>query len=156
MHFYDNADIEIKDALNDDLGRILELQYLAYQSEAELLGTSDIPPLKQTLTEVEAEFKRGVILKAVESSGTIIGSVRGWAEEGTLYVGKLIVHPEQQGHGIGSRLLEAIEERCPHTRCELFTSAKSVKNIRLYERIGYKVFRGEKISEQLSFVYLEK
>lgn len=156
MHFYDNADIEIKDALNDDLGRILELQYLSYQSEAELLGTSDIPPLKQTLSEVESEFHRGVILKAVDLSGTIIGSVRGAVKDGTLYVGKLIVHPKQQGQGIGSRLLEAIEKRCPHTRCELFTSSKSAKNIRLYQRIGYRVFREEKVSNLLSFIYLEK
>ena len=35
-----------------DLEKILELQYLAYQSEAELFGNRDIPPLKQTLSEV--------------------------------------------------------------------------------------------------------
>ncbi len=31
----------------EDLPAILELQYLAYRSEAELLGNWDIPPLKQ-------------------------------------------------------------------------------------------------------------
>lgn len=36
----------IADALPDDLEQILQLQYLAYQSEAELCGTQDIPPLK--------------------------------------------------------------------------------------------------------------
>ena len=36
----------------DDLREILELQYLAYQSEAALFGSRDIPPLKQTLDEV--------------------------------------------------------------------------------------------------------
>lgn len=32
-----------------DLAEILNFQYLAYQSEADLFGTRDIPPLKQTL-----------------------------------------------------------------------------------------------------------
>ena len=36
----------IADALPDDLEQILQLQYLAYQSEAALCGTQDIPPLK--------------------------------------------------------------------------------------------------------------
>lgn len=31
----------------EDLEEILNLQYLAYQSEAELFGSKDIPPLKQ-------------------------------------------------------------------------------------------------------------
>ena len=38
--------------------KILQLQYLAYQSEAALFGTKDIPPLKQTLEEVRQEALR--------------------------------------------------------------------------------------------------
>ena len=34
----------------EDLESILQLQYLAYQSEALLLGDEDIPPLRQTLS----------------------------------------------------------------------------------------------------------
>ena len=37
----------IKRAEYKDLQEILYLQYLAYQSEAELFGSKDIPPLKQ-------------------------------------------------------------------------------------------------------------
>ena len=39
----------------EDLQEILQLQYLSYQSEAALFGSSHIPPLKQTLDEVIAE-----------------------------------------------------------------------------------------------------
>ena len=46
-----------------DLNEILQLQYLAYQSEAELFGSKDIPPLKQTLDEVIEEYRKGIILK---------------------------------------------------------------------------------------------
>ncbi len=35
----------------DDLQEILDLQYLAYQSEAKLFNDPDIPPLRQTLAD---------------------------------------------------------------------------------------------------------
>lgn len=146
----------IMQALNDDLPKILELQYLAYQSEAELLNNYDIPPLKQTLPDVEREFNEGgVFLKALEDNH-IVGSVRGKVENGTLHIGKLIVRPDRQGQGLGTSLLAEIERICPHERCELFTSAKSRKNIQLYQHIGYKVFKEQAVSASLKFIYLEK
>ncbi|MCI9566309.1 MAG: GNAT family N-acetyltransferase, partial [Eubacterium sp.] len=56
----------IKKAQKEDLEKILELQYLAYRSEAKLFGNMDIPPLKQTIEEVYDEFHKGTILKAVD------------------------------------------------------------------------------------------
>ena len=57
-----------------DLQEILDLQYLAYQSEAKLFNDHDIPPLKQTLEEVEEEYRKGMILKVSDADNTIIGS----------------------------------------------------------------------------------
>ena len=66
----------IQKAQKEDLEEILKLQYLAYQSEANLFNDMDIPPLKQTLEEVFEEFEKGTVLKAVDEEGVIIGSVR--------------------------------------------------------------------------------
>lgn len=143
-------------AQKEDLEQILALQYLAYQSEARLFGTTDIPPLRQTLQQVCAEFENGVFLKAVEEDGRIIGSVRAYQENGTVYIGKLMVHPDAQKQGIGSRLLAAMENQFPGQRYELFTSTRSLSNIRLYEKLGYSIFKQEAVSEELQFVYLEK
>lgn len=74
----------IEKAEKDDLEEILELQYLAYQSEAKLFGNMDIPPLKQTIEEVYDEFQKGVILKAIDDRGVIIGSVRAYQDGGTV------------------------------------------------------------------------
>lgn len=49
-----------------------------------------------------------------------------------------------------------IEHECNTPRFELFTSEKSVKNIRLYERLGYVRFKEKKIADGLIFVYMEK
>ena len=140
-----------------DLPEILKLQYQAYQSEAKLLNSYDIPPLRQTLSDLETEMAEGLIfLKVLAPDGAVIGSVRGRIEAGTLYVGKLIVRPDMQGQGIGTKLLAEIERVCPHERCELFTSSRSEKNIRLYQRAGYHIYKRQEVSEQLEFVYLEK
>lgn len=138
-----------------DLQEILELQYLAYQSEAALFGNKDIPPLKETIEELTEEFNKGTILKLVED-GKIIGSVRAYSKNGTAYIGKLMVHPDHRCKGYGTLLLNEIEKCFPECRFELFTSTRSEDNIRLYQKLGYMIFDRKEITDELVFVYLEK
>ena len=148
--------MKILRADKDDLRDILSLQHLAYQSEAKLLGNPDIPPLKQTLPDLQAEYDEKIFLKAIDDTGAIIGSVRYLLAGDTVYIGKLIVNPAFQRQGIGTSLLLEVEKLCPNRRYELFTSNKSLRNISLYERLGYKVFAVKPATETLTFVYLEK
>lgn len=48
------------------------------------------------------------------------------------------------------------EVEYPGLRYELFTSNRSVRNIALYQRLGYNIFSRKKITEEMDFVYLEK
>jgi len=143
-------------ASRPDLREIIALQYLAYQSEAELHDNYAIPPLTQTYDEVVREWENGLFLKAVDDNGEIIGSIRGYVENNTAYLNKVIVHPKKQGQGIGTQLLLTMERTLPAERYELFTSSKSVRNIRLYARLGYVRFAERPAAEGLTFVYLEK
>lgn len=140
----------------DDLEEILQLQYIAYQSEAALFGNRDIPPLKQTLNELTEEYHNGIILKMLSGEGTMIGSVRAREADGTVYIGKLMVHPDYRCHGYGSALLREIEICYPGKRYELFTSTRSIDNIRLYTKAGYREFARKAINDELVFVYMEK
>lgn len=148
--------VKIEKAEREDLKEILELQYLAYQSEAALFGTNDIPPLRQTLDEVVKEYNVGIILKMVDENGIIIGSVRAKENNDTVYIGKLMVHPDYRGNGFGTKLLSEIEHLFPNKRYELFTSTRSVDNIRLYQKSGYKIFSERIENDELTFVYMEK
>lgn len=147
--------MEFQIAKENELEEILELQYLAYQTEAALFGTNDIPPLKQTLEEVKAEFWEGTII-IVKDGSKIIGSVRMKEKDNTVYIGKLMVHPDYRRKGTGSSLLAEVEKIYPHRRYELFTSTRSVDNIRLYKSLGYKIFDEKDITEDITFAYLEK
>ncbi len=148
--------MDISKAQKEDLQEILSLQYLAYQSEAALFGSKDIPPLKQTLEEVIREYEEGIILKMTDDDGVIKGSVRAKEKDGTVYIGKLMVHPDQRRKGFGRKLLSEIESYFPGWRYELFTSTRSEDNIRLYESCGYKEFDRKAADDELVFVYMEK
>ena len=67
-----------------------------------------------------------------------------------------MMHPSKQGQGIGTQLLLEMEKQFPDQRYELFTSTRSEKNIALYQKLGYKIFDEEQVTEELRFVYMEK
>lgn len=147
--------VSITPADTKDLEEILALQKIAFITQAEIYNEYGIPPLLQTLEEILEEAKNSLILKA-ESNGQIIGSVRAYESNGTCYVGKLIVLPSNRNQGIGTKLLNAIEESFPNCRYELFTGHLSLDNLRLYESLGYKRFKSEIIDDNMLLVYLEK
>jgi GNAT superfamily N-acetyltransferase len=139
-----------------DAEEILALQRLAYQSEAAIYQDYGIPPLTQTLAELQAELNRRQVLKAVEA-GRIVGSVRAHLEEGTCCIGRLIVHPAYQNRGLGTKLMAEIEACFPEARrYELFTGHLSARNLYLYQKLGYRPVRREQVSEKLTMVFLEK
>lgn len=79
----------ILEATISDLRSILELQYLAYQKEAEILDDYELDPLKETEEEIEEAFFNGVILKAIDDLGHIVGSVRAFKKENYCFYRKI-------------------------------------------------------------------
>jgi GNAT superfamily N-acetyltransferase len=139
-----------------DAAAILELQKLAYRSEAELYGDWSLPPLTQTLDSLREEIADSVLLRALEET-TLVGSVRARADGPVCHVGRLIVHPEAQGRGIGTLLMREIEKAFPGaTRFQLFTGSRSEGNMRLYQRLGYIPSHEKVLSPAVTLVFMEK
>ena len=146
----------IETASRSDLARILQLQKTAYLSEAEIYGDFNIPPLLQTLEDLEAEFDTMLFLK-IESDGSLVGSVRACEKDGVCHIGKLIVSPEHQNNGLGTSLLLEMERRFPHVSAyALFTGGKSSKNLGLYDKLGYVRTECTRVSDALTIVHLRK
>lgn len=140
-----------------DVPEILALQKVAYQSEAEIYGDESLPTLQQTLPEIEHDFDRMIFLKAVVN-GKIIGSIRGLVDGSTGHVSRVIVHPYFQRRGIGRKLVGEMEKAFPPqvTRLEGFTGHKSKRNLYIYGKLGYKVFKTEPFSSTIQWVYIQK
>ena len=147
--------MEILKASLVDAEQILALQKQAYYSEAELNNDFSIPPLTQTLEQLRAEFDVKEILKVV-INGELVGSGQVKLDNGTAFIGRIIVRPDWWGNGIGSRILQALESVFSHAeRFELFTGAKSAKNISLYKKRGYVQFKEAQLGHT-TIIFLEK
>lgn len=136
-----------------DVGQVTVLQRGCWVEEAIANGTMQIPPLTETLEEVVAW------LAAIETlglwlDGRLIGLIRGSRAGEAWEIGRIGVVPDLRGHHLGWWLMDQIEARADEacTRYELFTGAKSERNIRLYERRGYRRMP----QGRPGLVYLEK
>lgn len=149
-------DTSILKAEPEDAPAILALQKNAYLSEALIYDGIDLPPMTQTLEGMRQDMRIQTVLKAV-ADGRIVGSVRAEQENGICKIGRLIVEPALQGKGLGTRLMAAIENAFPDADAwELFTGEKSVKNLKFYQRLGYKKSDAREVMPGLTLVFLTK
>lgn len=147
--------IIIEKACFNDLKEILSLQKLAFQTEAESHGNYDIEPLKQTYESICEDFATYTFLK-ITLDNRIIASVKSRINEGTVWVGKLIVSPDFRRKGLGKKLLHEVEKLYPEAeRFQLFTAASSIHNIRLYESVGYKIIGEFTDDKQAELILVE-
>jgi len=148
--------IDIEPAALEDAESILALQKLAFAHEGRVYDDHLLPPLRQTLAEIEDEFTRRVFLKAVVG-GRIVGSVRAHVEDGVCHIGRLVVNPDHWGQHIGTQLMHAIEHCFAGVQWyEIFTGHLSERALRLYERLGYAECDRRPASDRLTIIYLRK
>jgi ribosomal protein S18 acetylase RimI-like enzyme len=156
--------LEIRPARPADAPQILDLQRSAYRIEAERYGDFTLPPLTETLDDLAVLFATHTILVARHTaavaavpSDPVVGSVRARVVGDTAHVARLAVRPALHGRGIGRRLLLAIERAvAPVERYELFTGHRSDRNLRMYERAGYRRLQTVRESDRVSLTYFEK
>ncbi len=149
-------DVTITPATPEDAEEILAIQKLAFERQARLNNNPSIPPLMETLEQVRGQFSHKLILKAV-AEGRLVGSLRAYEEDGVVHIGRVSVHPELQGQGIGTRMMLEVEARFPDAVAfRLFTGRKSEANIRLYGHLGYEIVSIEQREGRPGLVHMEK
>lgn len=140
--------LNIRIAERINLKAILKLQKLCYLSEAALYNDYTIEPLTQSIGDLTNGFDSGTIFLAGYLNEKLIASVRGNVKNDIGFINKLIVHPDFQNRGYGKMMMKAIEAELKTTNTlELFTGNKSVKNIKLYENLGYKIYKHEMVNQ---------
>ena len=149
-------DILIEQAVVQDVPALLDLQRKAFWPECRKLGWEDAEPMTESVEQAREEFVQCTTLKARDGNGRIIGSVRGNVENGSLYIGRLMVLPEYQQRGIGKQLLCEIQSRMPHDHVWLCV-CEQVKHVYdFYLREGFEPFKFEDAGRGLTWIYMEK
>lgn len=149
--------MKLENATERDLDRILDLQKRAFYGQGLIYNDFNLPSLTQTIDDITNEFRLKTFYK-VEFDGKLIGSIRCYIKDAVLYMEKLIVDPDMQNRGIGTEIMREIENRYSDRvrRYELSTGHKSVRNLHLYDKLGYKKIRREPLTDTCELIVMEK
>lgn len=117
----------IEQAKLSDIEELYSLQLLAFESEAEMIGSRSVPALMESFEQARDDFSQWSVLKAVEN-GAIIGAVRYRKQGEVVEIGRLMVHPNYRRQGLGKSLFQRLN--CAVTVKSLsFTPARKALQI---------------------------
>jgi ribosomal protein S18 acetylase RimI-like enzyme len=153
----DRDHIIIREAVPADAPVILAIQQEAFVPASQRYKDLKLPPLLETVEDVQHDIQEHLVLVAEDREGRLVGSVRGRVTGACVYVGRLVVDPPSQRRGIATRLMRELEGRFPDAESfELFTGGLNEPGMGLYLKLGYVETRRESQSELLEIVYLRK
>jgi ribosomal protein S18 acetylase RimI-like enzyme len=133
---------------------LVAVQRAAYRVEAELLGTDDLPPLRERPADLRASGERFL---GAWLDGRLVGAV-SWKEDprGTVDIHRLAVDPGAFRRGIGSALLQALDARLEPARTVVATGAANLPARRLYETRGFRPVAEQVASGGVRIVNMER
>jgi GNAT superfamily N-acetyltransferase len=145
----------LRRATTADAALVRDLVRAAYAKWVPLLGREPKP-----MTADYDAVVRDHVVDLLRLNGEAAALIEMEPENDHLLVVNVAVSPDHQGQGYGRALLAHAEEFALSLglkELRLYTSAHLTENVKLYERVGYKVDREEEASPHLGvFVYMSK
>ncbi|MBP6997628.1 MAG: tRNA (guanosine(37)-N1)-methyltransferase TrmD [Phycicoccus sp.] len=140
------ADLDVAVACAGDVAELLVLTRACWVPEADLAGSTRMPPLQEGPKDLAASLSSWHTY-VVRSAGRLVASVRGRVrpgDESTWETGRLMVAPDLQGRGLGRDLLALSESVAPASVRTLWinTGVASERNQRMYRKAGYRIVPG--------------
>ncbi|MEA2792158.1 MAG: hypothetical protein QOG73_4564 [Acetobacteraceae bacterium] len=145
----------LRRAIPADAAAVRDLARAAYAKWVPLLGREPLP----MIADYDAAV-RNHIVDMLHLDGRLAALIEMFPEADHLLIVNVAVSPAYQGHGYGRALLvhaEGLARSLGLEELRLYTSIHLTGNVKLYERVGYKVDREEKVAPHLGvFVYMSK
>ena len=145
----------LRRATSVDAALVRDLVRAAYAKWVPLLGREPKP-----MTADYDAAVRDHVVDLLRLNGEAAALIEMEPENDHLLVVNVAVSPDHQGLGYGRALLAHAEEFALSLglkELRLYTSVHLTENVKLYERVGYKVDREEEASPHLGvFVYMSK
>jgi GNAT superfamily N-acetyltransferase len=133
---------------------VLALQISAYEREAEIIGSSRIPPLHETLADVSGSDARALGMYVHEQ---LVGCITYTCVGQVIEICKMMVRPNLFRTGIGARLLrDVFEHEAPTTRVRVTTAAKNYPAIQFYLHDGFKEIGRQLTHDGIELVQFQK
>ena len=146
-------------ALQPEALRVLELQRVSYQIEADLIGSSLIPPLRETLEELQS---CGEVFHGWFEDDRLFGFISHKLEDGTVgnqYVDihRVAVHPDGFRRGIARQLLEfVLNLERGATRAIVQTGSLNLPACKLYLSFGFEILERKEVAPGLELTLFAK
>ena len=134
----DAGDLTIRKTVAADAGGVSALMRAAYSPYLSRLD-GPLPPLEANYAE-EIESHQSWVM---DEAGVIIGALFLDRADDHMVLVNVGVAPDQQGRGLGRRLIEKAEQESRAQgvgELRLFTHAKMTENIDLYTRLGWREY----------------
>jgi 8-oxo-dGTP pyrophosphatase MutT (NUDIX family)/GNAT superfamily N-acetyltransferase len=117
-----------------ECAEVLDLQKKSYTIEAELIGTDEIPPLKETFDQLQGcdETFVGCYIE-----GRLAGAVSFKKEGEVIDIHRMMVHPDFFRRGIANKLISQLEQ-IGYSEMIVSTGAANTPAVKLYEKLGFE------------------
>ncbi|WP_216827629.1 GNAT family N-acetyltransferase [Alkalihalobacterium elongatum] len=130
------------------------LQKNAYKVEANIIGYFDLPPLNETVQELQ---QCGEVFLGYVIEEKVVGAISYKMSIEILDIHRLMVHPHHFRKGIAQALLTYLEEYEPSIHEWIVsTGTSNTPAILLYKRNGFQVLNEVKVNEKLSITNFKK
>lgn len=140
--------------LPDLAQQVWALQQAAYTIESQLIGYSELPPLLETVENLQDSGEQ--FLAWIEKE-EIRGTVSYTYNEGTLEICRLVVSPLHFRRGIAGQLLKSLESKeAGAKQIVVSTAEKNQPAILLYQKHGYHLNQRWVLPDGLALVRLHK
>jgi ribosomal protein S18 acetylase RimI-like enzyme len=145
-------DLDLSDELQ--VLEILDLQRASYSVEAELIGSFDIPPLKDTTDTLR---RCGETFYGFFEQERLVAAISYKREDDILDIHRLVVHPDHFRKGIARALVEHVEELAVTAdRIVVSTGTNNVPARRLYRSLGFEETGEAEVAPGLRVTFFEK